>query len=232
MSAAARTLPRSRPARTAAAPARDGGLLWPANAALGSATLLVAAAGGPSGTGPTALAGVAALVLCLVPGNLRPLGRLGRSRPVRQLARRRRALGISAGVWWLAHAAAGLGEHFGVDGLARLAHPAPVLGALALAILVALLATSTTGAQRRLGRRWKPLQRLVWFAVPLGLAHGVLASLRAGDHVLTPATVGLAGLVLFAAAELWLRRRRGLGVPAHARLVAAGVLTALVLALA
>ena len=60
----------------------------------------------------------------------------------------------------------------------------------------------------------------------------MLASLRAGDHVLSPATVGLAGLVLFAAAELWLRRRRGLRAPAHARLVAAGVLTAFALALA
>jgi hypothetical protein len=51
-----------------------------------------------------------------------------------------------------------------------------VLGLLATAVFVAMLATSTDRAQRALGRNWKRLHRLVWFAVPLALAHTILAS--------------------------------------------------------
>lgn len=45
------------------------------------------------------------------------------------------------------------------------------IGLLAFALLVPLALTSTHGWQRRLGRRWKVLHRLVYFAVPLSLLH-------------------------------------------------------------
>ena len=45
------------------------------------------------------------------------------------------------------------------------------IGLLAFALLVPLALTSTNGWQRRLGRRWKALHRLVYFAVPLSLLH-------------------------------------------------------------
>lgn len=45
------------------------------------------------------------------------------------------------------------------------------VGLLAFMLLVPLALTSTNGWQRRLGRRWKVLHRLVYFAVPLSILH-------------------------------------------------------------
>ena len=44
-------------------------------------------------------------------------------------------------------------------------------GLLGFALLIPLALTSTNGWQRRLGRRWKALHRLVYFAVPLSILH-------------------------------------------------------------
>jgi sulfoxide reductase heme-binding subunit YedZ len=45
------------------------------------------------------------------------------------------------------------------------------VGLIAFPLLIPLALTSTNGWQRRLGRRWKVLHRLVYFAVPLSLLH-------------------------------------------------------------
>lgn len=45
------------------------------------------------------------------------------------------------------------------------------VGLIAFALLVPLALTSTNGWQRRLGRRWKQLHRLVYLAVPLSVLH-------------------------------------------------------------
>ncbi len=45
------------------------------------------------------------------------------------------------------------------------------VGLLALALLLPLALTSTNGWQKRLGRRWKVLHRLVYLAVPLSILH-------------------------------------------------------------
>ena len=45
------------------------------------------------------------------------------------------------------------------------------IGLLAFALLIPLALTSTNGWQKRLGRRWKLLHRLVYFAVPFSLLH-------------------------------------------------------------
>jgi len=45
------------------------------------------------------------------------------------------------------------------------------VGLLAFALLIPLALTSTNGWQKRLGRRWKLLHRLVYFAVPLSMLH-------------------------------------------------------------
>lgn len=45
------------------------------------------------------------------------------------------------------------------------------VGLLAFVLLIPLALTSTNGWQRRLGRRWKVLHRLVYFAVPLSILH-------------------------------------------------------------
>jgi methionine sulfoxide reductase heme-binding subunit len=45
------------------------------------------------------------------------------------------------------------------------------VGLLAFTLLIPLALTSTNGWQRRLGRRWKVLHRLVYFAIPLSVLH-------------------------------------------------------------
>ena len=45
------------------------------------------------------------------------------------------------------------------------------VGLLAFVLLIPLALTSTNGWQRRLGRRWKVLHRLVYLAVPLSILH-------------------------------------------------------------
>jgi methionine sulfoxide reductase heme-binding subunit len=45
------------------------------------------------------------------------------------------------------------------------------IGLLAFTLLIPLVLTSTNGWQKRLGRRWKILHRLVYLAVPLSLLH-------------------------------------------------------------
>jgi len=45
------------------------------------------------------------------------------------------------------------------------------IGLLAFALLIPLALTSTNSWQKRLGRRWKILHRLVYFAVPLSILH-------------------------------------------------------------
>jgi len=49
--------------------------------------------------------------------------------------------------------------------------PAMPVGLLALLALIPLAATSTRGWQRRLGKRWRTLHRLVYVAVPLSVWH-------------------------------------------------------------
>jgi methionine sulfoxide reductase heme-binding subunit len=45
------------------------------------------------------------------------------------------------------------------------------VGLFAFTLLIPLALTSTNGWQKRLGRRWKVLHRLVYFAIPLSILH-------------------------------------------------------------
>jgi sulfoxide reductase heme-binding subunit YedZ len=84
------------------------------------------------------------------------------------------------------------------------------IGLLAFALLIPLALTSTNGWQRRLGRRWKILHRLVYFAVPLSILHYFWLERDIKDWVLV-----YAGLVLIlftirlpAVRQLMARRRQ------------------------
>jgi len=66
------------------------------------------------------------------------------------------------------------------------------VGLLALALLLPLALTSTDGWQKRLGRRWKILHRLVYFAVPLSILHYFWLERDIKDWVFV-----YAGLVIF-----------------------------------
>lgn len=202
--------------------------LWPLNLALAGTLSIVQ---GGAATGPTALVGMILLVLTLVPANLPNLARRPRAAA---LVRLRRPLGISAGIWFVAHSVVGFAEPLeGSSLLAEAATPDIALGVVATLVFVLLLATSNRRAQRSLGRDWKRLHRLVWFAVPLALAHSVLSGLRFAGHVESPGVVLLGGLVIFAAVvsglSLWRGERRH---PPHLALMGAGTATGALLVLA
>lgn len=63
------------------------------------------------------------------------------------------------------------------------------IGLLAFALLIPLAITSTNGWQKRLGKRWKKLHRLVYFAVPLSILHYFLLDRDFKDQVLVYAVL-------------------------------------------
>ena len=175
-------------------------------------------------TSPSAYLGALFLVGALVPSNLLRFERFAGGRRVRLLARLRKPFGVSAGVWFVVHTVASvrerfdlslpLGPQFGRTGI--------VIGLVATLVFVAMLATSTDRAQRLLGANWKRLHRLVWFAVPLSLAHVVLAS---GPD--SPSNLLFLGIVVFAGIEYRALRGSGKRIGrTHLTLVGAGTVAA------
>lgn len=63
------------------------------------------------------------------------------------------------------------------------------IGLLAFALLIPLALTSTNGWQKRLGKRWKSLHRLVYLAVPLGVLHYFLLDRDIKDWVIAYAAL-------------------------------------------
>ena len=201
---------------------------------------ILSLAGSGLHTGTTGVIGGVFLLLVLFPSNLLRFvwwsERKALRVPLRFLARLRKPLGISAGVWFVAHTVVGFVEFFDFDSsLVRQVLIGDIaIGLVATLIFVALLATSTDAAQRRLRGGWKLLQRLVWFAVPLSLAHTAPSGARLW-HLEPPGTFLFSLMALFAAFELfalWRRRsRRGVTgtVWTHARLVVAGLAFSVVL---
>lgn len=175
-------------------------------------------------TGISAYLGTFFLIGALVPSNLLRFERYASGRRTRALARLRKPLGVSAGVWFVAHSVVSVWELFDLSLplLPQFARTGIVLGLLATVVFVAMLATSTDRARRALGRNWKRLHRLVWFAVPLALAHTILAS-----GLDSPSIVLYLGIMAFAGFEYHaLRRRRTRGAWTHMTLIGAGVFAA------
>src|SRR5215207_3356763 len=83
------------------------------------------------------------------------------------------------------------------------------VGLLAFALLIPLALTSTNGWQKRLGRRWKVLHRLVYFAVPLSILHYFWLERDIKDWVLVYlALVVFLFIVRYPAIRLALTRKR------------------------
>ena len=89
----------------------------------------------------------------------------------------RRALGLYAFFYALAHASMFIGVDYGFDLAllqgAILERPYALIGAAAFLILVPLAITSTKGWMKRLGRLWTMLHRWVYLAALLVVAHFV-----------------------------------------------------------
>jgi methionine sulfoxide reductase heme-binding subunit len=94
-----------------------------------------------------------------------------------------------------------------------------LIGALALAGLLALASTSTDGAIRRLGsRRWIALHRLVYAIAPLAIVHFFIQS-----KLETYQPVLMAGFLIWLLAYRILYRRNGEVTPLHLLLLAIAV---------
>ncbi len=190
-------------------------------------------------TADTGIYGSILLLFALVPANLLRFGWFKKWKPLRFLAGLRKPLGISAGVWFVVHTVVGLVEYFDLSEplLRQFLIGDMLLGAVAMLVFVALLATSISASQRYLGKSWKPLQRLVWFSVPLALAHTILSAMRL-HHFEDTAVWFLGAIVAFAGFEYLAfgrrgREARGRGASkkawTHAGLVVAGTAAAVVI---
>jgi sulfoxide reductase heme-binding subunit YedZ len=83
------------------------------------------------------------------------------------------------------------------------------IGLLAFALLIPLAITSTNGWQKRLGKGWKKLHRLVYFAVPLSILHYFLLDRDIKDWVLVyAALVGILFVMRLPAVRRWVARMR------------------------
>ena len=202
-------------------------LIVAANVALAGLLTALSLAGLVGVTDPSAYVGTVLLVVSIIPSNLPRFGRFSQNQRLRSLARLRKPLGISAGVWFVVHSAASVWEHFDLS-LAlgpQFARTGILLGLVATLVFVLMLATSTVWAQRALGPNWKRLHRLVWFAVPLSLAHALVTG---GLEPL--AIIFYGGIMAFAALEYRASRERGTGgAPTHLTLVGAGTLVSVLI---
>ena len=202
-------------------------LILATNFALAGLLTALSLAGLVGVTDPSAYIGSALLVGSILPSNWLRLGVPSWGEKMRALARLRKPLGISAGVWFVVHSAASVWEHFDLSLplWPQFVRTGILLGLVATLVFVLMLATSTGRAQRALGPNWKRLHRLVWFAIPLSLAHALVTG---GPEPL--AIVFYGAIMAFAAFEYRALRGRGAGgAGTHLGLVGAGTLASVLI---
>lgn len=144
--------------------------------------------------GPSGEFGARFLIISLM---LTPLMMLfPKSRAMRWLTKRRRAIGVAAFFYGALHLVAyALHEGSLAKILADLPHPAILAGWIALAVFVPLAVTSNDSALRAMGTAWKKLQRFAYLAGVAVLAHWLLISHEGGAALVQFAP--LAALTLY-----------------------------------
>jgi sulfoxide reductase heme-binding subunit YedZ len=124
----------------------------------------------------------------------------------KRVMRIRRPLGLYAFGYALLHllifAGWDYGFQFGLLGSALFGQAFIVVGLLSLAVMLPLAITSTRGWQRRLGRGWKWLHRLVYLAASLAVVHFLLTRKDPTVPIRYAAVIG----VLFLIRLPWVRR--------------------------
>ena len=150
---------------------------------------------------PSGEMSVRLMILALLPGPLTDA--LGPNRFLRGWLAIRRNLGVAAFLYALLH----LGFYvLDMQLLSAMVGELPIPGIwtgwLAFALLLVPAAISFNAAMRRLGRRWKQIQRLVYPAFVLALIHWLLL-----DWAWGPALVHLAPLLVAWTLRMVMRRR-------------------------
>ncbi|MEH6723401.1 MAG: ferric reductase-like transmembrane domain-containing protein [Qipengyuania sp.] len=150
---------------------------------------------------PSGEMSVRLMILALLPGPLTDA--LGPNRFLRGWLAIRRNLGVAAFLYALLHLVFYVLDMQLVSAMvSELAIPGIWTGWLAFALLLVPAAISFDAAMRRLGRRWKQLQRLVYPAFLLALVHWLLL-----DWAWGPALVHLAPLLMAWTLRMAMRRR-------------------------
>ncbi|WP_226638451.1 ferric reductase-like transmembrane domain-containing protein [Novosphingobium profundi] len=149
---------------------------------------------------PSGELAVRLMVLAMLPGPLVEL--VGPNRFLKGWLLIRRNLGVAAFGYGLLHLAFYVIDMTPEGIVSELGLPGIWTGWLALACLLVPASISFNTAVRRLGRRWKTLQRLVYPALLLALAHWLLLGWSS-----TPALIHVAPLVLVWVARAWKRHR-------------------------
>ena len=150
---------------------------------------------------PSGEMSVRLMVLALLPGPLADV--FGPNRFLRAWLAIRRNLGVAAFGYAVLHLAIYALDMQQLSAmLAELPIPGIWTGWLAFALLLVPAAISFDTAMRRLGRRWKQLQRLVYPAFLLALIHWLLL-----DWAWGPALVHLAPLLVAWTLRMFMRRR-------------------------
>ena len=150
---------------------------------------------------PSGEMAVRLMILALLPGPLTDA--LGPNRFLRGWLAIRRNLGVAAFLYALLHLVFYVLDMQLVSAMVdELAIPGIWTGWLAFALLLVPAAISFDTAMRRLGRRWKQLQRLVYPAFLLALIHWLLL-----DWAWGPALVHLAPLLVAWTLRMFMRRR-------------------------
>lgn len=176
--------------------------------ALAGAVGLVAAIGAPTGHGLAQLTGAGALAALVLTLLATPVSRLLAGKRRLAIRSARRGMGIASALAALAHASLALAAYLPTWSFAPIARlPWMRHGALALALLLPLLATSFPALQRGLRvRAWSALHRLAYAAGVLGCLHSV--EVPYGNPTLGGALAAIVGLSLLARLLLGLPRRR------------------------
>lgn len=136
---------------------------------------------------------------------------------LRQALTVRRALGVYAGLWAAIHFSIFIWIDYGFAWefikIEIVEKRFIIAGAGALTILLALTATSTKAAQKRMGKKWKRLHRLVYLAAPLVILHYAWAKkgdiFRLQGDIVQPVIFGVVVALLLAARLPFLRRTAG-----------------------
>lgn len=153
---------------------------------------------------PTGETSVRLMILALLPGPL--IDAFGPNRFLRGWLALRRNLGVAAFLYALLHLVFYILDMQMVSAMiAELPIPGIWTGWLALFAMLIPASISFDAALRRLGRRWKKWQRLVYPAFLLALTHWLLL-----DWAWLPALVHLAPVLLAWTLRLFMRRRKSL----------------------
>jgi sulfoxide reductase heme-binding subunit YedZ len=146
---------------------------------------------------PSGETSVRLMVLAMLPGPL--IGAFGPNRFLRGWLSIRRNLGVAAFAYALLHLAVYVIDIRSVAAmLDELGLPGIWTGWLALVLMIPPAAISFDVAMRRLGRDWKRIQRLVYAAFALALAHWLLL-----DWDWRPAAIHLLPLIIAWLLRAW-----------------------------